>query len=67
MKRKGVYLLWLMASLLSIGPAMSDARVHKVASIWVLSPMAWSIPALTARRLTHVPPSMSAAVFPTLG
>lgn len=41
MKRKGVYLLWLMASLLSIGPAMSDARVHKVASIWVLSPMAW--------------------------
>lgn len=40
MKRKGVYLLLLMASLLSIGPAMSDARVHKVASIWVLSPMA---------------------------
>jgi hypothetical protein len=44
MKRKGVYLLLLMASLLSIGPAMSDARVHKVASIWVLSPMAWKHP-----------------------
>jgi hypothetical protein len=48
MKRK-VSLLWLMASLLSIGPAMSDARVHKVASIWVLSPMAWE-----ASR--HLPP-----------
>ena len=39
MKRKGVYLLLLMASLLSIGPAMSDARVNKVGSIGVLPPM----------------------------
>lgn len=48
MKRKVVYLLMIMASLLSIGPTMAEAHVHKVASIWVLSPMAWDASPLTA-------------------
>lgn len=41
MKRKGIYLLLMMAALLSLGPAMAEARVQKVANVWVLSPMAW--------------------------
>ncbi|WP_434643704.1 hypothetical protein ACMYSK_12785 [Klebsiella sp. I138] len=41
MKRKGIYLLLMMASLLSFGSTMAEARVQKVANVWVLSPMAW--------------------------